>query len=81
MNREFTDARYYLRRAGEHTIAGLRTEAGRLRDAVSERFGEEPEERSRVDRVRDGVIRARRRVGLRARRTAGNVRTRIETIR
>ena len=76
MNRHFHDVRYYLRRAGEATAAGLGEELEPLRGRLDSIRGRESEpEPGRFDRMRLSVDDARLRVGqrlegLRGRRSA-----------
>jgi hypothetical protein len=62
MNRYFEDTMYYLRRAGESVLRGVRYEfdglRGRARDEVAEqRTRAAAESRAYVDRARDRVRR------------------------
>ncbi|MFC4541593.1 hypothetical protein ACFO5R_06605 [Halosolutus amylolyticus] len=55
MNNHFHDSLYYLRRAGEHAILGLRDVADDAETRVRSLTGREVEPERRVDRVRDDL--------------------------
>lgn len=84
MNRHFKDARYYLKRAGEHVKMGVTEEAepivGRVRSLRGEEIVEDAEP-SRVDRFSNRVTVASRRAETTARRTFYDVRQRVDEYR
>ncbi|WP_265112405.1 DUF7553 family protein [Halosolutus halophilus] len=53
MNKHFHDSLYYLKRAGEHAILGLRDVVDATETRVRKLTGREEEPDRRVDRVRD----------------------------
>ncbi|WP_226010340.1 DUF7553 family protein [Halomicrobium salinisoli] len=60
MNRHFEDARYYLKRAGETALKGLRDELEPVEQRARELTGREEEpEPSRAEKARTGVDRVR----------------------
>ncbi len=63
MNRHFEDARYYLKRAGETALKGLRDELKPIERRVRELTGREAEpEPPRAEKARTDVDRIREKV-------------------
>lgn len=56
MNRNFEDARYYLKRAGEHAAEGIKEELEPVEQKVREATGREKEpEPSRIEKLREDL--------------------------
>jgi hypothetical protein len=80
MNKHFTDARYYLRRAGEHLAAGLREELAPVEAKLRALTGREPDpEPSRVESIREDLVDLERRAEGEARAAIADARERIAT--
>ncbi|MFB6161257.1 MAG: hypothetical protein ABEJ61_08785 [Haloferacaceae archaeon] len=83
MNKHFEDARYYMRRAGEHAKEGIREELEPVEERFRELTGkEEPEpEPGRLDKVQDELKEIEKRAEGEAQEAVKNARERIRTYR
>jgi len=84
MNKHFRDARYYLRRAGEHAKAGLVEELEPVEARVREFVGREKEEEApgtRMDRLQYELKGIERRAEGESKRAVKKARTRIKRYR
>ncbi len=78
MNRHFEDARYYLKRAGEHATEGLRMELAPVEERLRDLTGTEQEpDPSRLDRLRDELTALEARAEGEAKRAIADARERI----
>jgi hypothetical protein len=82
MNRHFEDARYYLKRAGEHAAEGVKEELKPVEERLRELAGREAEpEPTRLDRIRDELTEMERRAEGEAKSAIGDARGRLRTYR
>lgn len=79
MNRHFTDAAYYVRRAAEHAKLGVEAEVRPVVRRLRARLGREPvaPEPSRLNRLRRELAALEQRAEGGARRAVGTVRERL----
>ena len=83
MNKHFEDARYYLKRAGEHTKLGVEETVEPAEERLREWAGweEEEPEPSRVEAVLEDVKDLEKRAEGEAREAFGKAREKIEAYR
>jgi len=82
MNKHFEDARYYLKRAGEHTTEGLKEELEPIEERVRTLTGREAEpEPTRLERVREELQDLERRAEGEAKAAIGQARERLRNVR
>ncbi len=82
MNKHFEDARYYLKRAGEHAKIGLREEIAPVEERVRELTGrtEEPEP-SQFEAVRNELAELEKRAEGEAKQALADARDRLANYR
>ena len=82
MNRHFSDAWYYLRRAGEHAATGLKEELAPVEDRIRERFGlERPPEPSRLEMIQAELLELEQRAEGEGKRAIHDARERLRQYR
>jgi hypothetical protein len=78
MNRHFEDARYYLKRAGEHAAEGVKAELEPVERKVREVTGREREpEPTRIEKVREDLAGIEERAEGEAKKAIANARERL----
>jgi hypothetical protein len=84
MNKHFRDARYYLGRAVDHTVEGLREEFGPVVAQARERLGIEREvepEPTRVERIQSELREIESRASGKSREAVANARQQLRKYR
>ena len=82
MNKHYHDSAYYLKRAGEHAVRGLRETVQPVFDRVRSLAGREPEpEVGRVDAVLENVREIEYRARDEAHEVAADARTKLDQYR
>ena len=82
MNKHFEDARYYLKRAGEHAAEGVREELEPVEERFRELTGREEEpEPGRLERIRDELGELEERAEGEAKRAIEDARDRLGAYR
>jgi len=82
MNKHFEDARYYVKRAGEHAAEGVKEELEPIERRVRELTGREAEpEPSRLERVREELRDVERRAEGEAKAAIEQARERLRAVR